>query len=113
MNVYSKDATDLVTYISFIEHADGGMLKLSALARNLVTLQFNIKNLVLFVAVSIEYSSRSPSLGERQLASNTADLQLYFCSKLYNHEKIFTSSSVPALPILGKNSSNQRGRHLS
>ena len=54
--------------------ADGGMLKLASLARNLVNWHFGLEDLLL-VALEIESGGRSPAVG--QPLREPADLQLY------------------------------------
>lgn len=86
MNAYAREAKDLVGYISLIELADGGMLTLSSLDRDLVTSLFGIEDLV-FVSLDIDSCGRSPPFGERQFARDTAGLQFYYGQKLFNPDE--------------------------
>ena len=76
INEYSQAAAGRSGRIRHIELADGGMLKLAALARRAVTWHFGFEDLVL-IALDIENQGRSAMLGRMQPSRGSPDLQHY------------------------------------
>ena len=74
INNYSQAAAGRSGRIRHIELADGGILKLAALAHRAVTWHLGLEDLVLIV-LEIENQGRSALLGEKQPSSGEADLQ--------------------------------------
>ena len=68
MNEYLQAAAGRNGRIRHIELADGGILKIGALARRAVTWHLGLENLVL-IALDIENQGQSALLGEKQPSS--------------------------------------------
>ena len=81
---YAIGSTGIGSTNHLMQLADGGTLKLASLARKLVTWHFGIEDLVL-VALDIEFSGRSPAVG--QPLREPADLQLYLGKRFYEPEQ--------------------------
>ena len=83
INEYSQAAAGRSGRIRHIELADGGLLKLAALALRAVTWHLRFEDLV-FIAPDIENQGRSAMLGEKQPSRGSPDLQDYLGRPKYD-----------------------------
>ena len=83
INEYLQAAAGRSGRIRLIELADGGMLKLAAVARRGVIWHLGLEDLVL-IAFDIENQGRSALLGKKQLSKGETDLQHYLGRSKYD-----------------------------
>ena len=86
INEYSQTAAGHSGRIGHIKLADGGMLKLAALARRAVTWHLGFEDLVL-ITFDIENQGRSAMLGEKQPSRGSPYLQHYLGRPKYDPAK--------------------------
>ena len=88
INKYLQAAVGRSDRIRHIEHADGGRLRLAALARRVITWHLSFEDLVL-IALGIENQERSALLGEKLPSRKAPDMQHYLgCLKYEPAEDI-------------------------